>query len=120
MKFQGGNTIGKQGRPRGSRNALAKRVFEDLIEIWDEPISTGHDIRRGPAALRIMSKQNPRDFCKLYASLMPREFFFEHSTIAQLEDGELDTLIEQLRQRALEAREQQALPPPMTVINHAR
>src|SRR5262245_31952482 len=109
------------GRPVGSRNSLAKHVFEDLIEIWNEPISQGSDIRRGPAALRIMSKQNPRDFCKLFASLMPREFFFEHSTIAQLDDVELDKMIEQLRQRALEAREEQTLPAPqLKVIEHDR
>ena len=108
------------GRPVGSRNKLAKFVFEDLIEIWNEPIAEGSAITRGVAALRIMSKQNPRDFCKLYGSLMPREFFFEHPTIAQLDDVELDKMIEQLRQRALEAREEQTLPAPqLKVIEHA-
>ena len=107
------------GRPRGSRNKLAKHVFEDLIEIWNEPIAEGSAITRGVAALRIMSKQNPRDFCKLYGALMPKEFWIE-STAQQLSDEELDTLIGQLRQRALEAREEQTLPAPqLKVIEHA-
>src|SRR5215510_14124488 len=118
--FEAGNTYGKAGRPAGSRNKLAKHVFEDLIEVWNEPISPGSDIRRGPAALRIMMKTRSADFCKLFASLMPREFFFEHSTIAQLDDVELDKMIEMLRQRALEARQEQALPAPrLKVIEHA-
>src|SRR5262245_43877748 len=106
------------GRPRGSRNKLAKRVFEDLIDVWDEPIAEGSTITRGVAALRIMSKQNPCDFCKLYGSLMPREFWID-STAQQLSDEELDAMIEQLRQRAIEARQAQAIeiePAPMKVI----
>ena len=120
MKFQAGNVIGKQGRPRGSRNALAKHVFEDLIEIWNEPVSAGSNIRRGPAALRIMMKTNPRDFCKLYGNLMPKEFWID-STAQQLSDEELDVLIVQLRQRALEAREERSLDTAVEIkmIPHA-
>ena len=104
------------GRPRGSRNKLAKHVFEDLIGIWNEPISEGSTITRGVAALRIMSKQNPRDFCKLYGSLMPKEFWID-STAQQLSDEELDDMISQLRQRALEARQAQAIEvEPMKAI----
>ena len=71
-------------------------------------------------ALEVTLKQRPSDYVKQVVAMLPKQVSFEHSTVAQLEDGELDALIEQLRQRALEAREQQALPPPMKVINHAR
>src|SRR5262249_51737602 len=95
-------------RPKGSRNKLAKHVFDDLVEIWNEPISQGSDIRRGPAALRIMSKQNPRDFAKLYASVLPKEFWLE-STAQELSDEDLDRVIENIRSRLLEQREERAL-----------
>src|SRR5262245_22163809 len=94
--------------PKGSRNKLAKHVFDDLVEFWNESISQGSDIRRGPAALRIMSRQNPRDFCKLYANLMPRELWLE-STAQELSDEELDRVIQNIRQRLLEQREERAL-----------
>ena len=107
------------GRPKGSHNLLAKRVLEDLRQVRDEPIAEGSTITRGIAALRVMSKQNPKDFAKLYGALMPKEFWIE-STAQQLSDEELDTLIGQLRQRALEAREEQTLPAPqLKVIEHA-
>jgi len=108
LKFERGNTIGKQGRPRGSRNRLAKDVLDDLIAVWNEPIKPESDIRRGPASLRIMSRERPADFCKLFASVLPKEFWLE-STAQELSDEELDRMIEILRQRVLEAREEQAL-----------
>src|SRR5262249_14869437 len=102
------------------RNKLAKHVFDDLVEIWNEPISAGSDIRRGPAALRIMSKQNPRDFCRLYGSLMPKEFWIS-SNVAQLCDRELDRGIGNIRIRLLEQREQKALDAAVEIkmIPHA-
>jgi len=106
--FKPGNTIGKNGKPRGVKNRLAGDVLSDLLQVWNEPIKEGSDIRRGPAALRIMSRERPTEFAKLYASVLPKEYLVE-SVAAELSDDELDTLIEQLRVRALEAREEKAL-----------
>src|SRR5262249_25289348 len=106
--FKPGNTIGKNGRPRGVKNRLAGDVLSDLLAVWNEPIKEGSDIRRGPAALRIMSRERTHDFVKVFANVLPKEFLVE-STAAELSDEDLDALIAQLRVRALEAREEKAL-----------
>jgi hypothetical protein len=106
--FQPGNTIGHAGRPKGAKNRLATTVFADLLDVWDEPVTPGSDITRGRAALRVMSRTHPDHFAKLYAGLLPREFWVE-STANQLDDDELDKVIEALRQRVIEAREERSL-----------
>jgi hypothetical protein len=42
-------------------------------------------------------------------SILPKELILENSTITELDDAELDHMIEMLRERALAARQQQAL-----------
>src|SRR5262249_5303127 len=106
MKFGPENTFGK-GRPRGSRNRLAKRFFEDMSEVWDEPTPDGKSTR-GKAALRLMWRERPGDFAKLYAAVMPREFWID-SVAGELSDDEIDRAIEILREqihgeRALELK----------------
>jgi hypothetical protein len=103
-------------RPKGSRNRLAKDVLDDLISIWNEPMRPDSDIRRGPAALRIMSKERPADFCKLYSNLMPREFLFEHATFTEVE--EVDRVIEAIRERIALASHERLEAPQMKVISH--
>jgi len=49
-----------------------------------------------------MSRERPSEFAKLFAGIVPRELWLD-STVNELEDGELDALIEQMRQRLLVA-----------------
>ena len=125
MKFQAGNAIGRTGgRPKGVRNKLDAHAYACVLAHVQH--------KRGDAppeeylgtnlwtALEITLKQRPSDYVKQVVAMLPKQVSFEHSAVTELADDELDTLIEQLRQRALEAREQQALPSPMKVINHAR
>src|SRR5262249_11369391 len=44
--FQPGHT----GRPRGTRNKLAGRVFEDILAHWCEPVAPGSNVRKGQEA----------------------------------------------------------------------
>jgi len=113
--FQPGNSIGKAGKPRGTRNRLAVRVLGDLLEVWDEPIKEGSDITRGKAALRIMSKEKPADFAKLYASVMPKEFVFEN-VVNELSDEDRCLMIEMLYAKA--RQEMQLDDSHMKVIEH--
>src|SRR5262249_21407468 len=107
-KFQPGNTYGK-GR-RGAKNKLAARVLEDLIKTWDERIREGSNITNGVAALRIMAKQNPAEFAKLYCNLVPKEYWVESTTLSDMDDVELDKVIARMRD---ELREEEA-----SVIQH--
>jgi hypothetical protein len=50
-RFEQGNTLSK-GRPRGSRNKLAKRFFEDMSEVWENPLPMANQREaRQPCAL---------------------------------------------------------------------
>jgi len=93
--FELGNKFGK-GR-RGAKNRLATRVLEDLQDVWDEPCRPGCDITNGVAALRIMAKQHPAEFCKLYCNLVPKEYWVESTTLSDMNDEELDKVIARMR-----------------------
>jgi hypothetical protein len=108
MAFEPGNKQG--GRPKGVKNRLATTVLRDLLAVWDEPILArdGTNITRGVAALRIMSKEKPADFAKLYAGLMPREFWVEASATAEMDDAELERIVSAMRERLLTLRPETA------------
>jgi hypothetical protein len=103
--FQPGHT----GRPRGTRNKLAGRVFEDIFAHWNEPVAPGSNVCKGQEALQALYTRSPSEYLRLVASTLPKEFVFENA-ITELEDDQIDELILKLRQRALEAR---AAPPTL-------
>jgi hypothetical protein len=108
---------GHGGRPKGSRNKLAQRVFDDLFAHWNEP--TGGGMSKGQAALELLYRERPGEYLRLTASVLPKEFVFENA-VTELDDGELDRLINMLRERALEARREQAIelkPQPKALLN---
>jgi hypothetical protein len=104
-QFKPGHNI-KGGRPKGSRNKLAQRVFDDIFQHWNEP--AGGDLCKGQAALELLYREKPGDYLKLTASVLPKEFVFENA-VTELDDEELDRMIEALRERALSARQEQTL-----------
>jgi hypothetical protein len=104
-QFKPGHNI-KGGRPKGSRNKLAQRVFDDILKHWNEP--AGGDLCKGQAALELLYREKPGDYLKLTASVLPKEFVFENA-VTELDDEELDCMIEALRERALSARQEQTL-----------
>ena len=115
-QFKPGHNI-KGGRPRGSRNKLAQQVFDDIFRHWNEP--AGGELCKGQAALELLYRERPGDYLKLTASVLPKEFVFENA-VTELDDEELDRMIEALRERALSARQEQALelkPEPKALPN---
>jgi hypothetical protein len=104
MKFGEPNHNGdvhKGGRPRGSRTRLTARVFEDILTHWNEPIE-GRNISKGMAALEVMRKERPSEYVKVVCSLLPKELLLGDSTLADLDDGQIDTLLMTLRKQVLE------------------
>jgi len=53
------NMPASRGRPRGARNKLATRVLQDLLTVWDEPVSEESEVTKGLAALRVMAVEDP-------------------------------------------------------------
>jgi len=115
-QFKPGHNI-KAGRPKGSRNKLAQRVFDDIFRHWNEP--AGGELCKGQAALELLYREKPGEYLKLTASVLPKEFVFENA-VTELDDEELDRMIEMLRERALSARQEQTLelkPVPKALLN---
>jgi hypothetical protein len=104
-QFKPGHNI-KGGRPKGSRNKLAQRVFDDIFRHWNEP--AGGDLCKGQAALELLYREKPGEYLKLTASVLPKEVVFENA-VTELDDEELDRMIEALRDRAIAARQEQTL-----------
>jgi hypothetical protein len=99
---------GKGGRPKGSRNRLAARVFDDLLAHWTEPTAPGSELCKGQAALEMLYKEQPALYLRLTASVLPRDLIIEN-VATTLDDAELDQMIEALRERVLAVRQEQPL-----------
>jgi hypothetical protein len=95
--FKPGNEYGKLGggRPKGSKNKLHRSFIEALTKDFDE---------NGEKAIRQLRVTAPGKYLQIIANTLPREFFFEHNTVAQLSDDELDRMIETFRSRMIEER----------------
>ena len=52
------------GRPRGSKNKLNEAFVADLYREWQTS---------GPAALKKMVENDPASFCRMIASVLPKE-----------------------------------------------
>ena len=76
------------GRINGSRNRISEAFLKALAAEWEVS---------GPAALKIMSKEDPSGFVKVTVALLPKEFEITDSRLSELSDEEIDGLIEQLR-----------------------
>ena len=71
------------GRPRGARSKLITEFFEDFYATWQE---------HGAQALEKMVATSPRDFVRVAAMLMPKEFELK-TPLDDMSDAELADLI---------------------------
>lgn len=63
MPFEKGNQLGK-GRPPGARQKLSEKFLGDIIEHWKS---------NGAAALRTACAEEPMEYIKMVASMLPKE-----------------------------------------------
>jgi hypothetical protein len=91
------------GRPRGARNRLTVRVFEDVLQHWNEPSDGKDGLSHGRAALEILFKEKPGEYVRAVLSILPKEFTIE-SVTADLKDDELDGLMARIREQLEAAR----------------
>src|SRR5262249_60345363 len=75
-KFEPGNRLG--GRPRGARNRLANRVFEDVLEFWNEPAKEGSPVTKGKAAMLTMWRGRGGEGVEGVGAVLPEEILFEN------------------------------------------
>jgi len=81
-RFLPGNS-GFGGRPKGSRNKLTTEFFDDFYAAWQ---------KHGALALAKVAESSPRDFVRVAAMLMPKEFELK-TPMDDLSDVELADLI---------------------------
>jgi hypothetical protein len=110
--------MNRAGRPVGSKNRLAARVYDDVFRLWNEPAAEGSNLSRGEAALVTLAHEKPAEFIKVVFSILPRDLVIEN-VASTLDDDELDRMITMLRERALAARQEQALEhiPEQKLLN---
>lgn len=101
---------------RGIRNKLAKEVFEDTLKHWCE-IEQTSGRRKGEIALELLFREKPNEYCRLVASVLPKQFDVAAAEL-HLPDEELDDLIIQLRKRLTEQQhiEQHIERPLLPVV----
>jgi hypothetical protein len=88
-RFLPGNS-GFGGRPKGARSKLSTEFFDDLYETWQQ---------HGAVALKKMAIDDPKDFVRVTAQLMPKEFEIKRP-VEELGDAELADLIAVVQQLA--------------------
>jgi hypothetical protein len=103
---------GSPGRPRGARNRLAARVFDDLLAHWNDPTVDGSNMTKGLAAMEMMYREKPNEYVRAVLSVMPKEFAIENFTAGMSVD-DLDELMAKIR-GVLLAREPESEHPSET------
>ena len=106
-KFLPGHSI-KGGKPTGTRNKLTTMLLNTLVADFEQ---------FGPAAVRIMRVERPAEYCKLVASLVPRELFVQESALGDMSDEELAenlAVIRRLKARAATVLVEQIQKPDET------
>lgn len=95
------------GRVKGARNKLSADFLSALSRIFDE---------HGEAAMRIAAIEEPMQFLKVIASVLPKEFEITDGRLKELSDEEIDAAIE-FAQRALAERSSRAAGGKESTLN---
>jgi hypothetical protein len=87
IPWKPGQSGNPKGRPQGSRNKLSEEFFRDLCDAWQA---------FGKPALMTAAWQNPIDFVRVVAQLMPKDVGVTVANIRaeRMSTDELEALIE--------------------------
>jgi hypothetical protein len=75
--FEPGNSF-SPGRPKSAKNRLHRSFVDALHADFQE---------HGAAAIKICRIEDPANYLRIIASILPRELMIENSTAADLSDG---------------------------------
>ena len=78
--FKPGQSGNPAGRKKGSRNQLAEQFLSDLQADWEE---------NGVTAIKSMRENNPSDYVKVVAGILPKELNVKTSVVEEMTDDEL-------------------------------
>jgi hypothetical protein len=80
IPWKPGQSGNPAGRPKGARNKLAESFLADVLSEWET---------HGATAISDMREKNPADFCKMVASLLPKDVNLNVNNLSELSDDEL-------------------------------
>ena len=83
-----GNTLARPGSRKGARNRLQGNFVAALSEHFEEI---------GSAAIDIVFKESPKDYLKIIASVLPREFILEDGRLETMSDEEIADHLAEIR-----------------------
>lgn len=87
IPWQPGQSGNPAGRPKGSRNKLSESFLADVLNEWEN---------HGAVAISAMREKNPGDFCKMVASLLPKDVNLNVNNEIEMTDDELAQRIREL------------------------
>jgi transcriptional/translational regulatory protein YebC/TACO1 len=86
----GGQKSPGSGRQKGARNKISTQFLEALANDFET---------NGKGVIEIMRVEKPVEYCKVIASLLPKEFEITENRLAEIPDDELDFIIEYTRRQ---------------------
>ncbi|MBR1328828.1 hypothetical protein [Bradyrhizobium ottawaense] len=108
-RFLPGNS-GNGGRHKGARNKLHADFIQALLDHFHMrgAAENAASLPRGQAAIEIVYRENPRDYLKLIASVLPKEYTIEDNRYDDVGDEELREIIDDFRRKASERERSQS------------
>jgi len=118
-KFEPGNTIGKAGRPKGSRNRLDAHAYACVLAHVQhkrgDPPPEEYAGTNLWMALEITLKTKPYEYSRQVISMLPKQVDFDH-TVTRV--TEIDRVIAVIEEKIALAEQQEA--PLMIEHEHVR
>lgn len=98
---------------KGIRTRFTAKFLSDFLHDWEQ---------NGSDAIRIVRIEHPEIYVKIAAQIIPRDLAIETSaSLNELSEDDLDQMIGQLRQRALEQRAEPIdVTPKQKVLTNGR
>jgi hypothetical protein len=85
---KGGSKSPGSGRVKGARNKISTQFLEALAADFEA---------NGKGVIEIMRVEKPVEYCKVIASILPKEFEITENTLATIPDEEIELLIQHTR-----------------------